>query len=102
LTSSSQPRFPCATIVTLNGEAGDDVLIGGPGIDVLDGGPDDNVVIQLVAEEPVSSATIADAQWIEDHVQVVDGTTVIDVDGKQQALPETDLSQLVADEAPAA
>jgi Ca2+-binding RTX toxin-like protein len=86
----------------LNGEAGDDVLIGGPGIDILDGGPDDNVVIQLVAEEPVSSATIADEQWIEDHVQVVDGTTVIDVDGKQQALPETDLSQLVADEAPAA
>ena len=37
----------------LNGDAGDDVLIGGPGIDILDGGPDDNVVIQLVAEEPV-------------------------------------------------
>ena len=33
-----------------NGEAGDDVLLGGPGLDVLDGGAGDNVVIQgLVA-----------------------------------------------------
>jgi Ca2+-binding RTX toxin-like protein len=31
---------------TLNGGLGDDVLIGGPGQDVLDGGPGNNVVIQ--------------------------------------------------------
>ncbi|MGF9763680.1 calcium-binding protein [Microvirga sp. 0TCS3.31] len=31
---------------TLLGAAGDDVLIGGPGLDSLDGGPGDNVVIQ--------------------------------------------------------
>jgi Ca2+-binding RTX toxin-like protein len=87
---------------TLNGEAGDDVLIGGPGIDILDGGPDDNVVIQLVAEEPVTSATVADEQWIDEHVQVVDGTTVIElVDGEQKELPEADLSQLVTDAATA-
>jgi Ca2+-binding RTX toxin-like protein len=81
----------------LNGNAGDDVLIGGPGFDTLDGGPDDNVVIQLVANEPVVSATVADEQWLEDHVEVVDGTTVIEVDGEQKQLPDTDLSQLVAD-----
>jgi len=88
----------------LNGNAGDDVLIGGPGIDILDGGPDDNVVIQLVAEEPVTAATVADDQWIEEHVEIVDGTTVIDVDGEQKALAETDLSQVVeaADAATAA
>jgi Ca2+-binding RTX toxin-like protein len=85
----------------LNGDAGDDVLIGGDGIDILDGGPDDNVVIQLVAEEPVKSAEIADEQWIEEHVQVVDGTTVIEVAGKEKALPEAALSALLPD-APAA
>src|SRR5699024_9571478 len=81
----------------LNGDAGDDVLIGGPGIDILDGGPDDNVVIQLVPGEPVTSATVADDQWIEEHVEIVDGTTVIDLDGEQKALPETDLSDVVAE-----
>jgi Ca2+-binding RTX toxin-like protein len=87
---------------TLNGDAGDDVLIGGPGIDILDGGPDDNVVIQLVAEEPVESATVADEQWIDEHVQVVDGTTVIELsDGEQKELPEADLSQLVTEAATA-
>ena len=84
---------------TLNGDAGDDVLIGGPGIDILDGGADDNVVIQLVPEErePVTSASVADAAWIDEHVEIVDGLTVIDVDGKQQPLPEADLTQVVAE-----
>jgi Ca2+-binding RTX toxin-like protein len=87
---------------TLNGNEGDDVLIGGDGIDILDGGPDDNVVIQLVAEEPVTSAAVADEQWIEEHVQIVDGTTVIELgDGEQKQLPEADLSQLVTDAAAA-
>ena len=31
---------------TLFGGAGDDILIGGPGLDVLDGGPGNNVLIQ--------------------------------------------------------
>jgi Ca2+-binding RTX toxin-like protein len=31
---------------TLNGDAGDDVLIGGPGLDFLNGGAGDNVIIQ--------------------------------------------------------
>ena len=30
----------------LIGREGDDVLLGGPGLDVLDGGPGDNVLIQ--------------------------------------------------------
>ncbi len=32
--------------LTLNGGAGDDILIGGPGQDVLDGGTGDNILIQ--------------------------------------------------------
>ena len=87
---------------TLNGNEGDDVLIGGDGIDILDGGPDDNVVIQLVAEEPVTSAAVADEPWIEEHVQIVDGATVIELaDGEQKQLPKADLSQLVTDAAAA-
>ena len=88
---------------TLNGDAGDDVLVGGPGIDILDGGPDDNVVIQLVAEEPVTSAAVADEQWIERARQ---DRRRHDRDRarrrKQKQLPEADLSELVADAAAAA
>jgi Ca2+-binding RTX toxin-like protein len=41
----------------LNGDAGDDVLIGGPDIDALDGGGDDDIVIQLVGDDVLTSAT---------------------------------------------
>jgi Ca2+-binding RTX toxin-like protein len=80
---------------TINGGAGDDVLIGGPGSDVLDGGPDDNIVIQLVAGDTMTSAKAAGQDWIKKHVHIADGKTVIDVGGKQHLLPHTDLSQLV-------
>ena len=87
---------------TLNGNEGDDVLIGGDGIDILDGGPDDNVVIQLVGEEPVTSAAVADDAWLNEHVKLQDGKTVIEVDGKEKTLPHADLSQLVPEQAAAA
>ena len=89
----------------LNGGAGDDVLIGGPGDDVLDGGGDDDIVIQLVGDgsessfaaesDTVSSARVAGQEWLEAHVSIVDGKTVLDVGGKQHTLPGIDLSQLV-------
>jgi Ca2+-binding RTX toxin-like protein len=87
---------------TLNGDAGDDVLVGGPGIDILDGGADDNVVIQLVAEEPVTAAAVADDTWLNDHVKVADGKTVIEVNGKSKILPHADLSQHLPQHAAAA
>jgi Ca2+-binding RTX toxin-like protein len=93
----------------LTGGAGDDVLLGGAGIDVLDGGDGDDVEIQLVATDPeirlaadtVTSATAADRDWLAAHIRIVDGTTVLDVGGKQRALPNADLSTLVHDAASA-
>jgi Ca2+-binding RTX toxin-like protein len=71
----------------LLGGAGDDVLIGGPGNDTLDGGPGDNVVIQSLGADTVTSATIAGSDWLATHVRKVNGQTLLDVGGKQRALP---------------
>jgi Ca2+-binding RTX toxin-like protein len=81
----------------LRGGPGDDVLIGGPGIDTLDGGGDDDVVIQLVGEDTVTAARVADKQWLKKHARIVDGKTVVDVGGKQRTLPRADLSKLIQD-----
>jgi Ca2+-binding RTX toxin-like protein len=81
----------------LLGGAGDDVLIGGPGIDTLDGGGDDDIIIQLVGEDAVTSATVADKEWLKKHARIVDGKTMLDVGGKKRTLPRVDLSQLVRD-----
>ena len=81
----------------LLGGTGDDVLIGGPGIDTLDGGGGDDVIIQLVADDAVTSATVADKEWLKKHARIVDGKTVLDVGGKKHKLPRADLSQLVQD-----
>ena len=81
----------------LLGGPGDDVLIGGPGIDTLDGGGDDDVIIQLVGEDTVTSATVADKQWLKKNARIVGGKTVLDVGGKQRTLPRADLSKLIQD-----
>jgi Ca2+-binding RTX toxin-like protein len=89
----------------LNGDAGDDVLIGGPGLDVLDGGPDDDVIIQLVggsslaaaAADNVSSATPVGKEWLTKHVRTADGKTVLAVGGKHHTLPQGKLSELIRD-----
>jgi Ca2+-binding RTX toxin-like protein len=83
----------------LLGGPGDDILIGGPGIDTLDGGGDDDIVIQLVGTDAVTSATAADKEWLAKHAHVVDGKTVLDVGGKKKTLPRADLSQLIRDAA---
>jgi Ca2+-binding RTX toxin-like protein len=79
----------------LLGGAGDDVLIGGPGLDVIDGGEGDNIVIQLVGGDRVSSAKSASRAWLASHVRVVKGETVLNVGGEARTLPEADLSGLV-------
>jgi Ca2+-binding RTX toxin-like protein len=73
---------------TINGGEGDDVLLGGPGQDVLDGGPGDNVVIQ---GEDVARGTVAGDEWLRTHARSVDGKTVIEHDGSSYTLPAADL-----------
>ena len=79
----------------LIGGPGDDVLVGGGGIDVLDGGEGDDIEIQLVDLDTVTSATAAGKQWLVEHVRIVGGKTVLDVGGEKRTLPRADLSQLV-------
>ena len=82
----------------LLGGPGDDVLIGGPGIDTLDGGGDDDIIIQLVGGgDAVTSATVADKEWVKKNARIVEGKTVLDVGGKKRTLPRADLSKLVRD-----
>ena len=84
------------------------MLLGGGGTDVIDGGDGDDIEIQFAAingatqlaaasGDRVTSATAADAEWVLNHVRIVNGTTVITIGGKEYRLAVTDLSQLVAD-----
>ena len=76
------------------------MLIGGAGTDVLDGGDGDDVEIQLVgAGDTVTSATTADEEWLAKHTRIVDGQSVVDVGGEEQALPNADLSPLIEEAA---
>ena len=85
----------------LLGGAGDDVLLGGAGNDVLDGGPGDNIVIQLVANDTVTSATAASPAWLAAHATIVGGKTVLELGGTKHALASPVLRQLVAQAASA-
>ena len=67
-----------------------------PGIDTLDGGGDDDVIIQLVGDDAVTSAR-SPTRVAQKNARIVDGKTVLDVGGKQRTLPRADLSQLVQD-----
>jgi Ca2+-binding RTX toxin-like protein len=81
----------------LLGGPGDDVLLGGPGNDTLDGGDGSNVIIQSVGADTVASATTAGKEWLASQVRIVNGKTVIKVGGKDRTLPRADLSQLIRD-----
>jgi hypothetical protein len=39
----------------------------------------------------VTSAAVADQEWVDAHVHEVKGDTVIDVGGKKRTLPRADL-----------
>ena len=79
---------------TLLGGEGDDVILGGDGLDVIDGGLGDNVVIQAIAGESVSSATKVGDEWVASHAREVKGKVVLEVDGEKRKLPRAGLSQL--------
>jgi Ca2+-binding RTX toxin-like protein len=81
----------------LLGGDGDDVLIGGPGLDTLDGQADDDVVIQIVAGNDVSSATVVRSKWLKAHGSVnAKGKTVLEFRGEKRKLPRADLAELAA------
>jgi Ca2+-binding RTX toxin-like protein len=79
---------------TLNGDAGDDVLIGGPGQDTLDGGDGDNVVLDSFSANSVSSADAVGASWLAKHARTVKGKTVLKIDGEKHKLPRAKLAKL--------
>jgi Ca2+-binding RTX toxin-like protein len=78
---------------TLLGGNGDDVLIGGPGTDILDGGLGDNVVLNLVGDTATQATTVG-RKWLAAHARIVDGKTVLKVDGEKRNLPRADLSAI--------
>ena len=82
--------------ILLGGE-GDDVLLGGGGLDTIDGGPGENVVIQGLVADPVTSATVVGKEWLTTHGSTDGGKTVLEIDGKKRKLPRADLSKLIRD-----
>jgi Ca2+-binding RTX toxin-like protein len=79
---------------TLLGGAGDDVLIGGPGNDTIDGGPDDNVIIQSLSADTVTDAVTVGTAWLKAHARTVKGKTVLELGGKKRTLPRAELGRL--------
>jgi Ca2+-binding RTX toxin-like protein len=79
---------------TLLGGEGDDVLLGGPGNDTIDGGSGDNVVIQSLGANSVASATTVGSEWLTSHGRVVKRRTVLEAGGEKWTLPRADLSEL--------
>jgi Ca2+-binding RTX toxin-like protein len=91
----------------LIGGDGDDILIGGAGNDVLDPGAGDNVVIQgFVAgagtEDQIDLRGIAgatDFAWVQAHAQDVDGNAVLDLgNGAEMTLTDVSVAALNADD----
>jgi Ca2+-binding RTX toxin-like protein len=91
--------LPATTRLRADGDAGDDILLGGDGDDVLlagpgndtnDGGPGDNVVIDGAGL--ASTATVGSA-WVADHTSSLKGKTVLTFDGKRYTLPHADLAR---------
>ena len=78
----------------LLGGAGDDILIPGPGNDTVDGGTGSNIVLEEPGDSAVTSATAKGNEWLAAHARVVNGKTLLDVDGKKRTLPRADLSAL--------
>ena len=74
---------------TINGGDGDDVLLGGPGPDVLDGGTGDNILIQ---GEDVARGVSAGQEWLDAHTRTVGGDTVVEHNGKSYTVPVADLA----------
>ena len=79
----------------LLGGAGDDVLIGGPGADTIDGAPGDDVVVDTLRAGAVRSAAVVGRAWLRAHVRTGKaGRTMLVVDGEKRRLPRADRARL--------
>ena len=79
----------------LLGGAGDDVLIGGPGADTIDGAPGDDVVVQSLTAGRVRSAAVVGQGWLTAHARTGKaGRTMLVVDGEKRKLPRADRARL--------
>jgi Ca2+-binding RTX toxin-like protein len=73
---------------SIAGGDGDDVLIGGPGTDTLNGGPGDDT---LIDGEIVTDGLVAGQDWLDAHAHEVGSKTELDVNGKAFTVPAADL-----------
>ena len=71
------------------------MLIGGPGNDTLDGGPGNNVVIDSLSGNGVTSATFAGKDWLSPMSAPSAASRAVRVGGKVRTLPHADLIQLI-------
>ena len=80
---------------TLTGGDNDDVLIGGPGLDALNGGAGDDT---FIGGEIVVDGLVVGPEWLAAHAQLVNGATVLAFDGRHVTLPAADLAPATRDE----
>ena len=73
--------------------AGDDMRR--PGNDTIDGGDGDDIEIQSVGGDTVTSATAVGKDWLATHASTVSGKTVLDLGLRQVTLPQADLADLM-------
>jgi hypothetical protein len=72
--------------ITVDSGAGADTLLDSNGIDLMLGGDGDDVEINSLGADTVSSVTAASEDWLSSHARIRDGKTVLDVGGKQRTL----------------
>ncbi len=80
--------------VLLGGE-GDDVLIGGAGADTINGAPGDDVVIDSLQASRIRSATVVGRSWVKAHTRTAKGRTVLLVHGEKRKLPRAHRAPLL-------
>jgi Ca2+-binding RTX toxin-like protein len=73
----------------INGGDGDDVLIGGPGIDTLNGGAGDDT---LIDGEIVTDGLVAAPSWLSTHTSKANGKSVVHVGGRSYTAPAANLA----------
>ncbi len=75
---------------TINGDAGDDILIGGPGVDTLNGGPGDDVLLE--GENNTDGAVVGQT-WLNNHTRRVKRHTVLWNGDDEWVIPVADLGK---------